>query len=127
MPSSFTDSNLVDEGDLTPIVNNLTYVHYATVFQGGVRRITQATGITTTETNVLQTPSVSFEAGTLYEIKGFVKWFTTVANDAIVIQVREGAVTGGASIQSFASPQAQLTATGYMTPFNVYVKITGAV
>lgn len=127
MPADFTDGNVVDEGDLDPIVNNLNYLRYATVFQGGVRRITQVGSITTTEVSVLQTPSVSFETGTLYEIKGFIKWLTTVANDSIVIQVREGAGIGGASIQSFSSAPAQLTATGYMTPFNVYAKITGAV
>src|SRR5689334_4761599 len=96
MPLDFTDGQLVDEGDLDPIVNNLNYVRYATVFQGGVRRITQVGSITTVETSVLQTPSVSFEVGTIYEIKGFVKWFTTVAADTIVINVREGAGTGGA-------------------------------
>jgi hypothetical protein len=127
MPLDFTDGQLVDEGDMDAIVNNINYLRYATVLQGGVRRITTVGGITTTEVAVMQTPSVAFETGTIYEIKGFVKWLTTVALDAIVIRVREGAGIGGASIQSFASPAAQLTATGYMTPFNVYIKVTSAV
>jgi hypothetical protein len=127
MPSNFTDGSLVDEGDLDPIVNNLEYVHYATVFQGGVRRITAIGAITTTTIAVMQTPSVAFEAGTLYEIKGFVKWFSTVAADSIIINVREGAGLAGASIQSFESPAAKQSLNGNMTPFNVYVKVTGAV
>lgn len=127
MPSGMTDGDVVDEGDLDPVFENLNYLRYATVFQGGVRRITQVGSITTTEISVLQTPSVSFEAGTLYVIAGFCKWLTTVANDAIVIRIREGSGVAGATIQSFASPPAQLTSTGYMVPFNAYVKIASAV
>lgn len=127
MPSNFTDGQVVDEGDLDPIVNNLNFVRYATVFQGGVRRTTAVGSITTTETAVLISPSVTFEAGYLYKIEGMVKWYTNATGTAHIVRVREGSGTAGAEVQSFATPFADATGIGYMVPFNVYVKVTGLV
>lgn len=128
MPSDFVDGSTVDETDLDPIVKNLAYVRYATVFQGGVRRTTTVGSITTTEVVAMSTPNIVHEAGTLYVVQGFIKWLTSAAGtDELVIRLREGTGLAGAVIQSFASPRAMQAATGYMVPFNAYVKATSAV
>jgi hypothetical protein len=129
MPSTVADGVVIDDGDINPILNNLNYVHYATVFQGGTRRTTTLGSIVGTEVAAIQTPSVSFETGTIYKIEGMLKWLTTVggSTDDLELRVHEGAGLLGAVVQSFASQRAPIAAAGYMTPFNAYVKITGAV
>jgi hypothetical protein len=126
MPLDFTDGQLVDEGDLDPIVNNVNWLRYAAVFQGGVRRITDVTGITTTETNVMQTPSVTLENGYLYKIEGMLKFKSSVATDTLGINVREGAGLGGATPQSFAVTNVG-TSAATAVAFNVYIKCTSPI
>lgn len=127
MPTSMADGNTVDQGDLNPVFNNLNQVRYATVFLGGIRRITQVTNVGSSEVAVMQTPTVSFEVGTLYELKGFLKWFGNTVNDYFELRLHEGAGTGGSVVQSFATNLESVTGVGYMTPFNLYVKTLSAI
>jgi hypothetical protein len=127
MPLDFTDGLMVDEGDLDPIVNNVNWLRYATVFVGGQRRVTTIPSIDTTEVGVLQTPTVTFEAGYLYEVRGMYKWQPAAAGCVIELRVHEGAGIGGAVPQSFASPAASGAALGQVTPFSVYIKTLSTV
>lgn len=127
MPSDFTDGLMVDEGDLDPIVNNLSFVRYATVFQGGVRRITDLGSITTTEVAVMQTPTIAFENGYLYKIEGAFKYESTAVGDCHELRIHEGAGLAGAVVQSFGTYRTTDAAIGYQPTFNVYVKITSGV
>lgn len=127
MPTDFTDGNLVDEGDLDPIVNNLAFVRYATVFQSGLRRTTDLGSITTTEVAVLQTPSVSFENGYLYKVEGAFKYESTAVGDVVELRIHEGAGLAGAVIQSFGTYRTTDAAIGYQAPFSVYVPVTSAI
>ena len=121
------NGNTVDDGGLNPVFNNINQVRYATVFLGGVRRITQVTNVGSTEIAVMQTPSISFEVGTLYEVKGFLKWVGNTLNDYFELRLHEGAGLLGATVQSFATHPEAVTGTGYMTPFNLYVKTLSAI
>lgn len=122
MPTDFADGNVVDEGDLDPIVNNLTWLRYATVFQAGQQRVTTVTPIVGTEVAVLQTPSIVQEAGYLYKIEGMLKVRSSVAGDTSEVRVHQGAGTGGTVLQSFAAPTLSIADAGYEAPFSVYVK-----
>lgn len=128
MPSGFTDGQVVDEADLDPIVENLNFVRYATVFMGGIRRTTTVNGITSTEVEVMRTPNVTFEAGYLYKIEGAYKYNSSSGtNYTLELRVHEGAGLGGAVIQSFGTPTISYNNIGYQALFNVYVKITSGV
>lgn len=128
MPSGFTDGQTVDEADLDPIVANVNYNRYSTVFMGGIRRTTTVTGIVGTEIAVMQTPNVSFEAGLVYKIEGMYKYNSgSGTNYTLELRVHEGAGTGGAVIQSFATPTISYNSIGYASYFSVNVKITSGV
>lgn len=122
MITNFTDGNTVDEGDLDPIVANLSTLRYATVFEGGQRRTTAVTGIAGTEVQVLQTPSIVQENGRLYRIEGLVKWSPSagVSGTRPELRVHQGTLAGS-NIQSFASFNSQ-GAEGYGIAFGLYVK-----
>lgn len=128
MPSGFTDGQTVDEADLDPIVENLNFVRYATVFMGGIRRTTTVPGITSTEVAVMQTPNVAFEAGYLYKIEGAYKYNSgSGTNYTLELRIHEGAGIAGAVIQSFGTPTISYNSIGYQANFSVNVKITSAV
>lgn len=123
MPLNFTDGNLVDEGDLDPIVNNLAWLRYATVFQGGVRRVTNVASINTGEIAVMQSPSITQYAGHQYRIEGMCKVGGTNANNTAELRLHQGAGIAGAVIQSFASPDLAIASAGYGIYFSFNDKV----
>lgn len=129
MPATFTDGNVVSEIDLDPVVENLTFVRYAKVFLGGVRRVTQVTGITTTESAVMQTPSVTFENGYLYQIEGALKFSTVAAVNTKWVELRlhEGAGLAGAVVQSFGTHLMLGGNVGHQAPITYYIKTTSPI
>jgi hypothetical protein len=122
MPVDFTDGQIVDEGDLDPIVQNILFLRYATVFQSGVRRITGVGSITTSEIIVMVTPSVAQENGYLYKIEGALIWGSTVLNDRIEILLHDGSTTGSPTLLSFSSALASAPNSGFQETFSIYVK-----
>lgn len=122
MPTDFVNGQLVNEADLDPIVNNVGWVRYATVFESGQRRTSAVGAIVATEIAVLQAPAVIHENGILYKIEGMCKVRSSVAGDFAELRVHEGAGLLGAVPQSFSSPALGIANAGYVVPFSVYVK-----
>jgi hypothetical protein len=122
MPTDFTDGQTVNESHLDPIVNNVAWLRYATVFQAGQQRVTALGSIVGTEVAALQTPSIVQESGYLYKIEGMLKVRSSVANDTAEVRVHQGAGTAGTVLQSFAAPTLAIADAGYEAPFSVYVK-----
>ena len=124
MPLDFSNGNLVDEGDLDPIVHNLHTLKFATVFLGGQRRTTGTAPIGSTEAVLATVPPTSLEGGYIHRIEGMVKY--TAANVGGLplgeVRIREGTTTTGVTLVSYAidSP----TAThGRVTSFSIPVAI----
>jgi hypothetical protein len=124
MPAGFTDGQVVDELDLDPMVNNINWLRYSTVFMGGVRRTSNIGSITGTEVNVMETPVITQEEGYLYKIEGMCKISTSQADNDAELKVHQGSGLAGANLQSFLTPTLHIVSAGYMVPFNVFVKAT---
>lgn len=123
MPTDFTDGQIVDELDLDPIVQNITWLRYATVFMGGVRRTSNVTTITTTEVAVMQTPSITQNNGYQYRIEGMCKTGGSNAANTVELRLHQGAGLLGAVVQSFATPELAIASAGYGIYFSFNDKI----
>ena len=123
MPSGFTDGNIVDEADLDPIVNNLSWLRYASVLTGGIRRVTNVASISSTEIEVMRTPSVTQYAGYQYRIEGMCKVGGSNIDNTAELRLHQGAGLGGSTIQSFATPNLAIALAGYGIYFSYNDKI----
>lgn len=123
MPTDFTDGQVVDELDLDPIVQNLVWLRYATVFTGGVRRTSNVTTITTSEIAVMQTPSIVQNNGYQYRVEGMCKVGGSNAANTAELRLHQGAGIAGAVIQSFATPDLAIASAGYGIYFSFNDKI----
>ena len=122
MPTALSDGTLVDEAEMNPLLNNVTWLRYAMVFMGGVQRVTAMGSIVGVELAAMQSPAVTHENGYMYKIEGMAKIRSTVANDDAEIRLHQGAGIAGAVLQSFASPKLAIANAGYVIPFSVNVK-----
>lgn len=103
MPTDFTDGNVVDEGDLDPIVNNILDLRDASrVVQGRVMNTLGPTTSGTTELNVpnLGLPGVPVEAGKWYMINLTLYVSPSAASDSIFFRVRKTTPLTGAVLVS---------------------------
>lgn len=124
MPLDFSNGQLVDEGDLDPIVTNLASLEFATVFLGGQRRTTGFLGIGGTEQVILTTPSATLEGGYLHKVEGVLKWTVTGGSGGVYraeVKLREGTTTAGTVLLSWAVDATTLN-QGRTSPFSQYVK-----
>jgi hypothetical protein len=129
MPPSFADGAVVDAADLNPIVANISFgAHFSSVFLGGQMRVTDLTGITGTEISAMQTPSVTFESGYLYQVHGMFKWGTNAATTTVPeLRLHEGSGIAGAVPQSFAPSFSSGNSFGIGTYFSLYIKVVSNV
>lgn len=127
MPSDVTDGDLMDEGDIDPILTNLTHVRFANVLIGGIERITaDASTSGTTEKIWATTPTLALDAASTYEVEAGMKYSSTVAADDYVMRIREDNISGAIRI-AFATTKVSSASTGYWLTFKAFFKTTGAV
>lgn len=123
MPPSLADGVVVDAADLNPVFSNVASLRYAAVFLGGQRRITEVSGISGTETLILQTPVVSKESGYLYKVEGSLIFRSDTVGTRIAVLVRENNLLG-ATVQAYTAYNVDVANADYYAPFNVFVKAT---
>lgn len=99
MPSVTTDGDLVDQGDLQPIYNNLIYLRFAAVVVSGIYRITDDTATSAgTERVAMATSAIALDANATYRVRAFFKYTGTVVADRFTFRIREDSISGAARV-----------------------------
>jgi hypothetical protein len=99
MPAVTTDGDLIDQGDLQPIYNNLTYLRFAAVLVSGIYRITDDAATSAgTERVAMSTGAVALDANTTYRVRAFFRYSGTVSADRFSFRIREDTIGGAARV-----------------------------